>query len=129
RHRQLARARAYMMLGQVSDALTALDELTADPCTAELGPAGADRPKLPAAILVSMGELEAADEINLKELEAARAGHLGPLLEASLVGLGESRYVAGTRRSAMRYLGDAMRARVGPYPFKWQQLGRMRLLQ
>jgi hypothetical protein len=29
----------------------------------------------------------------------------------------------------MRYLGEAVRARVGPYPFKWQQRGRTRLLQ
>jgi tetratricopeptide (TPR) repeat protein len=129
RHRLLARARANMMLGQVSDALSALDELAADSGHAELGQAGPDGPNLRAAILVSMGELEAADEINLKELESARAGHLEPLLEACLIGLGESRYVAGTRRSAMRYLGDAVRARVGSYPFKWQQAGRTRLLQ
>ncbi|MDQ6721050.1 MAG: hypothetical protein M3003_09695, partial [Candidatus Dormibacteraeota bacterium] len=41
----------------------------------------------------------------------------------------ESRFVAGARRSAMRYVGDAVRARVGPYPFRWQQRGRTRLLQ
>jgi DNA-binding SARP family transcriptional activator len=129
RHRQLARARAQMMLGQVSDALSALDELSADPGPAELGQAGPDGPNLRAAILVSMGDLEGADEINLTELEGARANHLRPLLEACLIGLGESRYAAGARRSAMRYLGDAVRARVGAYPFKWQQRGRTRLLQ
>lgn len=129
RHRQLARARAHMMLGQVSDALSALDDLSADPGPAELGQAGPDGANLRAAILVSMGDLEGADEINLKELESARAGHHRPLLEACLIGLGESRYAAGARRSAMRYLGDAVRARVDPYPFKWQQRGRTRLLQ
>jgi tetratricopeptide (TPR) repeat protein len=129
RHRQLARARAHMMLGQVSEALSALDELSADPGPAELGQAGPDAANLRAAILVSMGDLEGADEINLTELEGARANHLRPLLEACLIGLGESRYAAGTRRSAMRYLGDAVRARVGAYPFKWQQRGRTRLLQ
>jgi hypothetical protein len=76
-----------------------------------------------------MGELEAADEINLKELDGARIAHLRPLLEASLIGLGESRFVAGARRSSMRYVGDAVRARVGPYPFRWQQRSRTRLLQ
>jgi hypothetical protein len=76
-----------------------------------------------------MGKLKAADEINLKELDQARVAHLRPLLEASLVGLAESRLVAGGRRSAMRHLGDAVRARVGPYPFRWQQRGRTRLLQ
>ena len=29
----------------------------------------------------------------------------------------------------MRYAGDAQRARVGPYPFRWRQRGRSRLLQ
>ena len=54
---------------------------------------------------------------------------LRPQLEASLIGLGESRLVAGGRRSAMRYAGEALRARVAPYPFRWQQRGRSRLLQ
>jgi len=73
--------------------------------------------------------VEAADVINHKELEEARAGALRPQLEASLIGLGESRLVAGGRRSAMRYAGEAVRARVAPYPFRWQQRGRSRLLQ
>jgi tetratricopeptide (TPR) repeat protein len=128
RHRQLALARAHMMLGQVSEALGALDQLSPDAGPAELGQAGPAGPNLRAAILVTMGDLEAADEINQKALEGARAGHFRPLLEACLIGLGESRFVAGTRRSAMRYLGDAVRARVGPYPFRWQQRGRTRLL-
>ncbi|MEA2655959.1 MAG: hypothetical protein QOI23_1324, partial [Chloroflexota bacterium] len=93
---------------------------------AQIGPDGAN---LRAAILVSLGEVEAADVINLKELEVARAGNLRPQLEASLIGLGESRLVAGGRRSAMRYSGEAVRARVAPYPFRWQQRGRSRLLQ
>ena len=129
RHGLLARARAHMMLGQVSQALAALDVLAADAGPAELIQVGPDGPNLRAAILVTMGELEAADQINLKELDEARVAHLRPLLEASLVGLAESRQVAGGRRSAMRYLGDAVRARVGPYPFRWQQRGRTRLLQ
>ncbi|MDQ6721069.1 MAG: AAA family ATPase, partial [Candidatus Dormibacteraeota bacterium] len=129
RHRQLARARAHMMLGQVSRALSALDVLAVDLGAAELPQFGPDGANLRAAILVTMGELEAADAINLKALEGARAGHHRPLLEASLIGLGESRFVAGARRSAMRYVGDAVRARVGPYPFRWQQRGRTRLLQ
>jgi hypothetical protein len=80
-------------------------------------------------ILVSLGQLEAADAINQKELTEARAEQLRPQLEASLIGLGESRLVAGGRRSAMRYAGEAARARVAPYPFRWQQRGRSRLLQ
>ena len=126
RHRQLARARALMMLGQVTDALEALDHLSADDGRAEGGPDGAN---LRAAILVTMGELEAADEINLKELGSARAAHQRPLLEVSLIGLGESRLVGGARRSSSRYLGEAVRARVGPYPFRWLHRGRSRLLR
>ena len=126
RHRQLALARAHMMLGEVSQALAALDELGGDMVPPEHGPDGAN---LRAAILVTMGDLEAADDINLRALDGARAGHARPLQEASLIGLGESRYVAGARRSAMRYMGDAVRSRVGPYPFRWQQRGRTKLLQ
>jgi DNA-binding SARP family transcriptional activator len=129
RHRELALARAHMMLGEVSLALDALDRLAADGGPAEVAQVGPDGANLRAAILVSLGELEAADSINLKELEEARAGHLRPQLEASLIGLGESRLVAGGRRSAMRYSGEAVRARVGPYPFRWQQRGRSRLLE
>lgn len=128
RHRQLARARALMMLGQVSDALVALDDLSADDSRAELTEGGPDGANLRAAILVAMGELQAADEINLKELGMARAAHLRPVLEVSLIGLGESRLVAGARRSSSRYLGEAVRARVGPYPFRWFHRGRTRLL-
>jgi DNA-binding SARP family transcriptional activator len=129
RHGLLARARAHLMLGQVSEALSALDVLAAEVGPAELAQVGPDGANLRAAILVTAGELEAADEINLKALDEARAGHLHPLLEASLIGLAESRFAAGARRSSMRYLGDAVRARVGPYPFQWQQRGRTRLLQ
>lgn len=129
RHRQLAKARAHMMLGQVSEALAALDLLAAEAGPAEIAQAGPDGANLRAAILVTMGDLEAADRINLHELDAARADHDQPMLEASLIGLGESRLVAGARRSAMRYVGDAGRAGVGTYPFRWQQLGRARLLQ
>ena len=129
RHRQLALARAHMMLGQVSAALSALDMLSPDVGPAEVAQFGPDGANLHAAILVTMGALEAADEINLKELDRARADHLRPLLEASLIGLGESRLVAGARRSSMRYLADAAHTRVGPYPFRWQQRGRTRLLQ
>ena len=129
RHRELALARAHMMLGEVSQALAALDRLAADGGPSEVAQVGPDGNNLRAAILVSVGELEAADAINLKELEEARAGHLRPQLEASLIGLGESRLVAGGRRSAMRYSGEAVRARVTPYPFRWQQRGRSRLLQ
>lgn len=128
RHRQLARARALTMLGRVSGALEALDELSAEDARAELTEGGPDGANLRAAILVTMGELEAADEINLKELGNARATHLRPLLEVSLIGLGESRLVAGARRSASRYLGEAVRARVGPYPFRWLHRARTRLL-
>jgi DNA-binding SARP family transcriptional activator len=129
RYRQLARARALMMLGQVSEALSALDVLTVDVGAAEIAQFGPDGANLRAAILVAMGELAAADEINLKALEEARAGHVRPLIEASLIGLGESRLVAGARRSSMRYIADAAHARAGPYPFRWQQRGRTRLLQ
>jgi tetratricopeptide (TPR) repeat protein len=129
RHRQLARARAHMMVGEVSAALSALDVLAVDLGAAEVPQFGPDGSNLRAMILVTMGEFKAADEINLRALDNARAAHLRPLLEASLIGLGESRLVAGGRRSAMRYLGDAVRARVGPYPFRWQQRGRTRLLQ
>jgi DNA-binding SARP family transcriptional activator len=129
RHRQLAMARAHMMLGQVSAALSALDMMSTDVGPAEVAQFGPDGANLHAAILVTMGALEAADEINSKELERARTEHLRPLLEASLIGLGESRLVAGARRSSMRYLADAAHARVGPYPFRWQQRGRTRLLQ
>jgi DNA-binding SARP family transcriptional activator len=129
RHRQLALARAHMMLGQVSAALSALDMLSADVGPAEIAQFGPDGANLHAAILVTMGALEAADEINLKELDRARNDHLRPLLEASFIGLSESRLVAGARRSSMRYLADAARARGGPYPFRWQQRGRTRLLQ
>jgi DNA-binding SARP family transcriptional activator len=129
RHRQLARARAHMMLGQPAEALSALDVLSSEVGPAELAQVGPDGANLRASILVTMGELVAADEINLKEVDGARAAHVRPVLEASLIGLGESRLVAGTRRSATRYLGDAVRARVGPYPFRWQQRGRTRLLQ
>jgi tetratricopeptide (TPR) repeat protein len=128
RHRQLARARALMMLGQVSDALEALDDLSADDGRAELTEGGPDGANLRAAILVSMGELKAADEINLKELGSARAAHMRPVVEVSLIGLGESRLVAGARRSSSRYLGEAVRARVGPYAFRWLHRGRTRLL-
>jgi hypothetical protein len=83
---------------------------------------------LRAAILVSMGELEAADEVNLKELATARAAHVRPLLEVSLIGLAESRLVGGARRSSSRFLGEAVRARVDPYPFRWLHRGRTRLL-
>ena len=129
RHRELALARAHMMLGEVSEALAALDRLAADGGPAEVAQVGPDGANLRAAILVSLGELEAADEINQKELEESRVEGLRPQLEASLIGLGESRLVAGERRSAMRYSGEAVRARVGPYPFRWQQRGRSRLLQ
>ena len=129
RHSQLARARAHMMLGEVSEALAALEQLAAQVGIAEVAQAGPDGANLRAAILVSLGELQAADDINQKELEAARANQLRPLLEASLIGLGESRLAAGARRSAMRYSGEAARARVDPYPFRWQQRGRGRLLQ
>jgi DNA-binding SARP family transcriptional activator len=129
RHSLLARARAHMMLGEVTEALAALEQLAVEAGTAEVALAGPDGANLRAAILVSLGELDAADEINRKELEAARAGQLRPLLEASLIGLGESRLVAGARRSAMRYSGEAARARVDPYPFRWQQRGRRRLLE
>ena len=128
RHRRLAQARALMMLGQVSDALIALDGLSGEDGRAELTEGGPDGANLRAAILVTMGSLRAADEINLKELGTARAAHLRPLLEASLIGLGESRLVAGARRSSSRYLGEAVRARVGPYPFRWLHRGRTRLL-
>ncbi|HEV2036759.1 MAG TPA: BTAD domain-containing putative transcriptional regulator [Candidatus Dormibacteraeota bacterium] len=128
RHRHLARARALMMLGQVSDALEALDSVSAEDGRAELSEGGPDGANLRAAILVAIGQLEAADEINLKELGNARAAHMRPLLEVSLIGLGESRLVAGARRSASRYLGEAVRARVGPYPFRWLHRGRSRLL-
>lgn len=128
-HRQLTLARAHMMLGQVAEALSALDLLSFEIGAAEIAQFGPDGANLRAAILVTMGDMEAADLINLKELEGARAGHLRPLLEASLVGLGESRLAAGARRSSMRYLADAAHARVGPYPFRWQQRGRTRLLQ
>jgi len=129
RHRQLARARANMMLGQVSEALAALDVLSVDVGVAEIPQFGADGANLRAAILVTMGELTGADEINLKALDDARLGHARPLLEASLIGLGESRLVAGARRSSMRYIADAVHTRAGPYPFRWQQRGRTRLLQ
>jgi DNA-binding SARP family transcriptional activator len=129
RHRQLTLARAYMMLGQVAEALSALDRLGLEVGAAEIAQFGPDGANLRAAILVTMGDSEGADVINLKELEGARAGHLRPLLEASLVGLGESRLAAGARRSSMRFLADATHARVGPYPFRWQQRGRTRLLQ
>jgi len=129
RHSLLARARAHMILGEVTEALAALEQLAVEAGTAEVALAGPDGANLRAAILVSLGELDAADEINRKELEAARAGQLRPLLEASLIGLGESRLVAGARRSAMRYSGEAARARVDPYPFRWQQRGRRRLLE
>ena len=129
RHRELALARANMMLGEVAQALAALDRLAADGGLAEAAQAGPDGANLRAAILVSLGEVEAADVINLKELEDARAGGLRPQLEASLIGLGEGRLAAGWRRSAMRYAGEAVRARVAPYPFRWQQRGRSRLLR
>jgi tetratricopeptide (TPR) repeat protein len=129
RHRQLARARALMMLGQVEDALQALDQLSAEDGRTEFAEGGPDGANLRAAIFESMGELEAADQINLKEVSNARAAHLRPLLEVSLVGLAESRLLAGARRSASRYLGEAVRARVGTYPFKWFHQGRIRLLQ
>ena len=129
RHRELALARAHMMLGEVSQALAALDRLAADGGPSEIAQVGPDGNNLRAAILVSVGELEAADAINLKELGEARADKLRPQLEASLIGLGESRLVAGGRRSAMRYSGEAVRTRVAPYPFRWQQRGRSRLLQ
>jgi tetratricopeptide (TPR) repeat protein len=129
RHRQLARARAHMMLGQVSEALAALDILNVDVAAAEIPQFGPDGANLRAAILVTMGELELADEINLKALEDARAGHVRPTLEASLIGLGESRLVAGARRSSMRYIAEAVHTRVGPYPFRWHQKGRTHLLQ
>jgi DNA-binding SARP family transcriptional activator/tetratricopeptide (TPR) repeat protein len=128
RHRRLARARALMMLGQVSDALEALDGLSGEDGRAELTEGGPDGANLRAAILVSMGELEAADEVNLKELATARAAHVRPLLEVSLIGLAESRLVGGARRSSSRFLGEAVRARVGPYPFRWLHRGRTRLL-
>jgi tetratricopeptide (TPR) repeat protein len=129
RHRELALARAHMMVGEVARALAALDRLAADGGLVEVAQVGPDGANLRAAILVSIGELEAADVINLKELEEAREAHLRPQLEASLIGLGESRLVAGGRRSAMRYSGEAVRSRVAPYPFKWHQRGRSRLLQ
>jgi tetratricopeptide (TPR) repeat protein len=129
RHRELALARAHAMLGEAALAFAALDRLAADGGPAEVAEIGPDGANLRAAILVSLGEVEAADVINLKQLEEARAGDLRPQLEASLIGLGESRLVAGGRRSAMRYGGEAVRARVAPYPFRWQQRGRSRLLQ
>ena len=129
RHRELALARAHMMLGEVALALAALDRLAADGGPVEVAQVGPDGANMRAAILVSLGEVEAADVINQKELEEARAGQLRPQLEASLIGLGESRLVVGGRRSAMRYAGEAGRARVAPYPFRWQQRGRSRLLQ
>jgi hypothetical protein len=103
--------------------------LNADEARTELAEGGPDGANLRAAILVSMGELEAANQINLKELSSARATHLRPLLEVSLIGLAESRLLAGARRSSSRYLGEAMRARVGAYPFKWHHRGRSRLLR
>jgi hypothetical protein len=129
RHRQLTLARAHMMLGQAAQALSALDSLSLEVGAAEIAQFGPDGANLRAAILVTMGDMEAADVINLKELEEARAGHLRPLFEASLIGLGESRLAAGARRSSMRYLSEATHARVGPYPFRWQQRARTRLLQ
>ena len=69
RHRQLARARAHTMLGEVSHALAALEKLAAYVGPAEIAQVGPDGANLRAAILVSLGELEAADDINLKELE------------------------------------------------------------
>ncbi len=129
RHGLLARARAHMMLGQVAEALSALDQVSFDGGPAELAESGPDGDNLRAEILVTLGELDAADEVSLKALEEARVSHLRPLLEASLIGLGESRLVAGARRSAMRFLGEAVRTRVGPYPFRWHQRGRTRLLQ
>jgi DNA-binding SARP family transcriptional activator len=129
RHRHLARARANMMLGHVSEALAALDLLAVEVSPVELAHEGPDGTHLRAAVLMSMGELDAADEINLRELDGARSARLRPVLEASLVGLAESRLAGGARRSSMRYLGDAVRARVGPYPFRWQQRGRIRLLE
>ena len=118
-----------MMLGEVAQAFAALDRLAADGGPVEVAQVGPDGANMRAAILVSLGELEAADAINLGELEAARAAHLSPQLEATLIGLGESRLAAGGRRSAMRYSGEAVRARVAPYPFRWQQVGRSRLLR
>jgi tetratricopeptide (TPR) repeat protein len=118
-----------MMLGQVEDALQALDQLSPDDGKTEFAEGGPDGANLRAAILQSMGELEAADQINLPELGSARAANLRPLLEVSLLGLAESRLLAGARRSASRYLGEATRARVGAYPFKWFHQGRIRLLQ
>ena len=129
RHRELALARAHMMLGEVALALAALDRLSAEGAPVEVAQVGPDGANLRAALLVSLGEVESADAINLRELEEARAGQLRPQMEASLIGLGESRLVAGGRRSAMRYAGEAVRARVLPYPFRWQQRGRSRLLQ
>jgi DNA-binding SARP family transcriptional activator len=129
RHRQLARARALMMLGQVSDALGALDVLSAEDGRTELAEGGPDGANLRASILVAMGELEAADQINQKELGSARAEHMLPLLEVSLIGLAESRLLAGARRSSSRYLGEAVRANAGDYPFRWLHRGRIRLLQ
>jgi tetratricopeptide (TPR) repeat protein len=129
RHRHLAGARAHMMLGQVSEALTALDALGGEAGPAELAQVGPDGDNLRAATLVTLGEFAAADEINLKALENARSAHTRPVLEASLIGLGESRLAAGSWRSATGFLGDAVRARAGPYPFRWQQRGRTRLLQ
>jgi DNA-binding SARP family transcriptional activator len=129
RHRQLARARASMMLGQVSDALGALDVLSAQDGRTELAEGGPDGANLRAAILVAMGEVEAADQINLKELGSARAEHTLPLVEVSLIGLAESRLLAGARRSSSRYLGEAVRSDAGDYPFRWFHRGRTRLLQ
>ena len=129
RHRQLARARALMMLGQVAPALEALAALSADPARAELTDGGPDGVNLRASILVAMGELAAADEINLKALAEARAAHVRPVLEVSLIGLAESRLVAGARRSSSRYLGEAVRARAAPYPFRWLHRARTRLLR
>jgi hypothetical protein len=118
-----------MMLGRPEEALGALDALAAEGSPSELAEGGPDGLNLRAAILTTMGELEEADAINLSALAGARSEHQGPLIEASLIGLGESRLAAGARRSASRYAGEAERTTVGDYPFRWLHRGRARLLQ
>ena len=129
RHRQLASARALMMLGRPAEALSALDALRLWAGPVELGEGAPDGDNLRASILLTMGALEAADRTNLKAVEEARGRELRPLLEVSLIGLAESRLAGGARRSASRYLADAARTCADPYPFQWVQRARVKVLQ
>ncbi len=129
RHGHLARARALMMLGRVSEALNALDALDNE-AGAQLAEGGPDGVNVRAAVLLGIGELDAADLLNQRALEDARSGHRSrPLQEASLLGLAESRLLAGMRRASARYAAEAARTRVGAYPFRWSQVARAHLLK